>query len=112
AIATALMPPLCTAGYGLAKGNWQYFGGAMYLFAINTIFIGLATFIILKVLRFPMLKYVNSAKRKRIARMASLLTIVVMIPAIWTFISVLQESNFMKDAKAFVNNELTGLPHS
>lgn len=112
AIATALMPPLCTAGYGLAKGNWQYFGGAMYLFAINTIFIGLATFIILKVLRFPMLKYVNSAKRKRIGRMASLLAIVVMIPAIWTFINVLKESNFMRDAKAFVSNELTALPHS
>jgi len=111
AIATALMPPLCTAGYGLAKGNWQYFWGAMYLFTINTIFIALATFIILKVLRFPMLKYANSAKRKRIARLASLLAIVVMIPAIWTFISVLKESNFMKDAKAFVNNELKALPH-
>ncbi|WP_111309292.1 DUF389 domain-containing protein [Confluentibacter sediminis] len=112
AIATALMPPLCTAGYGLAKGNWQYFGGAMYLFIINTIFIALATFIILKVLRFPMLKYVNSAKRKRIGRLASLLAIVVMIPAMWTFVNVLQESNFMRDAKAFVNNELSALPHS
>lgn len=111
AIATALMPPLCTAGYGLAKGNWQYFGGAMYLFTINTIFIALATFIILKVLRFPMLKYVNSAKRKRIGRIASLLAIVVMIPAIWTFINVLQESNFTRDAKAFVNSELKDLPH-
>lgn len=111
AIATALMPPLCTAGYGLAKGNWEYFGGAMYLFAINTIFIGLATFIILKLLRFPMLRYANSAKRKRIARMASLLAIVVMIPALWTFVNVLQETNFMKDAKAFVNNELKTLPH-
>ncbi|MGE5944258.1 MAG: DUF389 domain-containing protein [Flavobacteriales bacterium] len=112
AIATALMPPLCTAGYGLAKGNWQYFGGAMYLFTINTIFIALATFIILKVLRFPMLKYANSAKRKRIARLASLLAIVVMIPAIWTFINVLGESNFMRDAKSFVNTELTALPHA
>jgi uncharacterized hydrophobic protein (TIGR00271 family) len=111
AIATALMPPLCTAGYGLAKGNWQYFGGAMYLFTINTIFIALATFIILKVLRFPMLKYVNSAKRKRIGQVASLLAIVVMIPAIWTFVNVLQESNFTRDAKAFVNNELKELPH-
>ncbi|NCO64192.1 MAG: DUF389 domain-containing protein [Flavobacteriales bacterium] len=111
AIATALMPPLCTAGYGLAKGNWQYFGGAMYLFTINTIFIALATFIVLKVLRFPMLKYVNSAKRKRIGQVASLLAIVVMIPAIWTFVNVLQESNFMRDAKAFVNNELKDLPH-
>lgn len=111
AIATALMPPLCTAGYGLAKGNWMYFGGAMYLFTINTIFIALATFIILKVLRFPMLKYVNSAKRKRIGRIASLLAIVVMVPAIWTFVNVLQESNFSRDAKAFVTNELVQLPH-
>jgi uncharacterized hydrophobic protein (TIGR00271 family) len=111
AIATALMPPLCTAGYGLAKGNLQYFGGAMYLFTINTIFIAMATFIVLKVLRFPMLKYVNSAKRKRIGRIASLVAFVVMVPAVWTFINVLQESNFKRDAKAFVNNELKELPH-
>src|SRR5210317_2285224 len=66
AIATALMPPLCTAGYGLAKGKWDYFFGAMYLFTINTIFIALATFLVLKLLRFPMIKYANSKKRKRI----------------------------------------------
>ena len=111
AIATALMPPLCTAGYGLAKGNWVYFGGAMYLFTINTIFIALATFIILKVLRFPMLKYVNSTKRKRIGQIASLLALVVMVPAIWTFVSVLQESNFRRDADTFVKNELKGMNH-
>jgi uncharacterized hydrophobic protein (TIGR00271 family) len=111
AIATALMPPLCTAGYGLAKGNWEYFLGAMYLFTINTIFIALATFLVLKLLRFPMLKYVNSAKRKRIARFASLLAIVVMIPAVWTFLNVLKESNFNKDARSFVENELRALPH-
>lgn len=112
AIATALMPPLCTAGYGLAKGNWEYFGGAMYLFTINTIFIALATFLVLKVLRFPMLKYANSAKRKRIARIASLLAIIVMIPAILTFIDVLRESTFERDAKAFIADELSSLPNS
>lgn len=112
AIATALMPPLCTAGYGLAKGNWEYFLGAMYLFTINTIFIALATFIVLKVLRFPMLKYANSAKRKRIARLASLLAIVVMIPAVWTFLSVLKESNFKRDASNFIESELNALPHA
>lgn len=111
AIATALMPPLCTAGYGLAKGNWQYFGGAMYLFTINTIFIALATFIILKLLRFPMLKYVNSAKRKRIGRIASLVAIVVMVPAFWTFVNVLQESNFRRDASEFVKKEFKELDH-
>ncbi len=111
AIATALMPPLCTAGYGLAIGNWQYFGGAMYLFTINTIFIALATFIVLKVLRFPMLKYIDSIKRKRIGQLASLLAIVVMVPAIWTFINVLQESNFKREANSFVNNEFQDFPH-
>ncbi|MEP1490265.1 MAG: DUF389 domain-containing protein [Algibacter sp.] len=112
AIATALMPPLCTAGYGLAKGNWEYFLGAMYLFTINTIFIALATFIVLKVLRFPMLKYANSAKRKRTAQLASVLAIVVMIPAVLTFLNVLKESNFTNDAKAFIKKELTALPNS
>src|SRR5690606_17073258 len=78
AIATALMPPLCTAGYGLAKANWEYFLGAMYLFTINAIFIALATFLVLKVLKFPMLKYANSQKRRLISRVATLLAIVVM----------------------------------
>ena len=112
AIATALMPPLCTAGYGLAKGNMEYFLGAMYLFTINTIFIALATFLVLKLLRFPMLKYANSKKRRRIARLATLLAIVVMIPAVWTFINVLNESNFKNAAKAFISNELETLPNS
>ncbi|MFT5846492.1 MAG: putative hydrophobic protein (TIGR00271 family) [Psychroserpens sp.] len=112
AIATALMPPLCTAGYGLAKGNWEYFGQAMYLFTINTIFIALATFLVLKILRFPMLKYANSAKRKRIARLASLVAVVVMIPAGFTFVDVLKESRFEIAAKAFINDELKALPNS
>lgn len=121
AIATALMPPLCTAGYGLAtwlkesgdlaKEGLVFFAGAMNLFTINTIFIALATFIVLKVLRFPMLKYANSRKRKRIARLASLVAIIVMIPATITFIHVLKESRFENAAKAFINNELETLPN-
>ena len=112
AIATALMPPLCTAGYGLAKGNWTFFGQAMYLFTINTIFIALATFLVLKILRFPMLKYANSAKRKRIARIASLVAVIVMIPAFMTFLSVLKKSQFDTAAKKFIKNELAALPNS
>lgn len=111
AIATALMPPLCTAGYGLSQGDLVYFGGAMYLFTINTIFIALSSFIVIKLLRFPMFKYVNSKKRKRIARFASLLAIIVMIPAIWTFVNVIKESNFKRDAQKFINKELKVLPH-
>lgn len=106
AIATALMPPLCTAGYGLAH-NWDYFVGAMYLFTINTIFIALATFLVLKLLRFPMLKYANSAKRRRISRFAMLLAVLVMAPAIWTFINFIKQSGFENDYNNFVKDEIT-----
>lgn len=106
AIATALMPPLCTAGYGLAKGNFQYFFGAMYLFTINTIFIALAGFVVLKMLRFPMYKYANSKTRKRYATIATVLGIAVMIPAIFTFIRVFEESQIERAFNAFVKNEV------
>lgn len=106
AIATALMPPLCTAGYGLAVGNMAYFTGAMYLFTINTIFIALATFLVLKILRFPMLKYANSKKRRRIAQAAAFFGVIVMIPAIWTFIIVLKESGYERDYKTFLAEEI------
>ncbi|WP_298896777.1 DUF389 domain-containing protein [uncultured Psychroserpens sp.] len=106
AIATALMPPLCTAGYGLAH-DWGIFVGAMYLFTINTIFIALATFIVLKVLRFPMLKYANSKKRKRIAQLASLVAVLVMAPAIWTFVNFIRQTGFESDYKKFLKEEIT-----
>ena len=106
AIATALMPPLCTVGYGLAIGNLKYAGGAMYLFTINTIFIGLATFLVLKLLRFPMVRYANSARRRFIARIASLTALVVMIPTGITFYNVFQESLFKNQAKQFIKDNI------
>lgn len=106
AIATALMPPLCTAGYGLAKGNFSYFIGAMYLFTINTIFIALATFLVLKLLRFPMHKYANAAKRKRYSTIVSVVGLAVMIPAIWTFFNVLEESGYQRDYNTFIEKEI------
>ncbi len=106
AIATALMPPLCTAGYGLAVGKWSYFFGAMYLFLINTIFIALATFLVLKLLKFRMIRYANSAKRKRIAQLASLLAIVVMIPALYTFIKVYKENKVNTQLSLFIKYEI------
>jgi uncharacterized hydrophobic protein (TIGR00271 family) len=119
AIATALMPPLCTAGYGLAH-NWEFFLGAMNLFTINTIFIALATFIVLKVLRFPMLRYANSKKRKRIAQLASLIAIVVMIWPTLSFIDFITETRLKGDYESFIENEVKsnndlwyqkGIPH-
>lgn len=110
AIATALMPPLCTAGYGLAEGNLVYFSQAMYLFTINTIFIALATFIVLKLLNFPMHKYANSAKRKRYKTIAAVVGIVVMIPAVFTFITVYKENKINNQIAAFIKNEINSNP--
>ncbi|WP_111709460.1 DUF389 domain-containing protein [Lutibacter citreus] len=104
AIATALMPPLCTAGYGLATWNLAYFGGAMFLFTINTIFIALATFVIVKFLRFPMLKYINSAKRKRIARTASFIALLVFAGSIYMFINLFQENQYRQNAQNLIND--------
>ena len=116
AIATALMPPLCTVGYGLAvavqEDLWKGLGfasGAMYLFVINTIFIALATFLVIKILRFPMLKYANSKRRRFISRIATLLAIAAMIPAVLTFFDVLRESNFNREAKRFIDEEVSDL---
>jgi uncharacterized hydrophobic protein (TIGR00271 family) len=106
AIATALMPPLCTAGYGLSQGNFDYFFGAMYLFTINTIFIALATFIVLKILRFPMLKYANSQRRKNIARIVTILAVTAMLPAGWTFYDVLQETRYELDYMSYLESEI------
>jgi len=104
AIATALMPPLCTAGYGLATGNLNYFGGAMFLFTINTIFIALATFVIVKFLQFPMLKYINSTKRKRIARIASFVASIVMAGSIYLFFNLFKENQFKQASQHFIND--------
>lgn len=110
AIATALMPPLCTVGFGLAIGNASYALGALYLFLINTIFIAIATFLVIKYLRFPMERYANSARRRTIARIASISGIVVMIPATYTFYGVLQESLFKRDAQAFLRETVESYP--
>ncbi|WP_430908860.1 DUF389 domain-containing protein [Maribacter sp. 2-571] len=106
AIATALMPPLCTVGYGLAIGRWDYAGGALLLFGINTIFIALATFLVLKILRFPMVRYANSKRRRFIARLVSVIALAVMIPAGWIFIGVYKEFKFKNEANQFITENI------
>jgi uncharacterized hydrophobic protein (TIGR00271 family) len=104
AIATALMPPLCTAGFGIATGKWDFFLGAMYLFVINTVFIALATFIIVRFLRFPFVKYANSTSRKRTARILSFLAILMLIPSSYLFFTLFQQKHFEKNALALIND--------
>ena len=103
AIATALMPPLCTAGYGLATWELRFFFGATYLFFINSFFIALATFIMVRFLSFPQKSYANSNRLVAVKRMMYFFAVVVMIPSVFMAVNLVRESAFNSQAIKFVN---------
>lgn len=102
AIATALMPPLCTAGYGIATGSFAYFMGACYLYFINSVFIALATFLTVRTLHFPIVHFSDPEKQKKVHRVITIFTIVLIIPSIYSAFMVIKENNFNQIAKTFV----------
>lgn len=105
AIATALMPPLCTAGYGLATGQWFYFLGAIYLFFINSVFICIATFLIVKHLKFQKKQFATEETEKRVRRYILFVVIITIIPSIYMAYRIVQRSIFENNAQKFVQNE-------
>ena len=109
AIATALMPPLCTVGFGLATGKPYFALGAMYLFMINTLYIVVATYLVVKLLRFPIINYANSKRRTTIARLVTIFSVLMLIPAFFTFSGVHNDSKFKNSANEFLRVELDGL---
>ena len=111
AIATALMPPLCTVGYYLAENNLANASGAFLLFLINTLYIIVATYIVLKVLRFPLKVYANSNRRKFVNRAVTLIAASFALVAVYEFIDVMDESKFEREAKSFLKSELAELPN-
>lgn len=109
AIATALMPPLCTAGFYLAIYDFTSAGKAMYLFTINSMYIIVATYLVLKVLKFPLLNYTNSSNRKLVSRILTLISLIVMILPLLTFLNTVKKASFEKQAESFLIDELVGL---
>ena len=106
AIATALMPPLCTVGYGIAKLNWHYAGGALYLFFINCVFIALATFLMVKFLHYPMAEEQGQRSWRKMVSY-SLLILVVLVPSFFSGYSIVQENQFATQARHFVKENRT-----
>ena len=94
AIATALMPPLCTAGYGLAIGNFAYFFGAFYLYSINCFFICIATFLIIKYLKYQPVKILNQKLEKQIRYGITGLILIMIIPSFYLAYNLLQEKKY------------------
>jgi uncharacterized hydrophobic protein (TIGR00271 family) len=102
AIATALMPPLCTAGYGLSCLNFHFFLGAMYLFIINTVFITLATYVMVKYLRFRTVTGLEPGVAAKRRHLISTIILIVVIPSIYSAIAIIRDNNFEQNVEAFV----------
>ena len=111
AIATALMPPLCTIGFYLAQENFTKALNAMYLFTINSMYIIVATYFVLKILRFPLINYANSTRRSFINKTISFASLLILIYPIFTFTKVVNKSRFDSQSDNFLKNELVGLPN-
>lgn len=103
AIATALMPPLCTAGYGLASGHISYFFGALMLFIINGVFIIIATYLMSKILGFPEYEFLDAKQARRTRSLVTLVFVLVTIPSILSAITMIRSNKFAQDAERFVS---------
>ncbi|MBQ9660906.1 MAG: DUF389 domain-containing protein [Bacteroidales bacterium] len=104
AIATALMPPLCTVGYGIAHLAPKFILGAFYLFIINTVFISLATFVTVKYLHFPIANATDEARRRRSTRWSAVIVTLLIVPSVYSAVQMIQDTNFARSAQRLVQD--------
>ncbi len=107
AIATALMPPLCTAGYGLAVWNLKFFFGAMYLYCINCVFICIATFIIVKYLNYPIVKMIDKKRALQVKYSMTFIILVMIVPSIYFAIQLFEEKKYNQKVNSYIENVFT-----
>lgn len=105
AIATALMPPLCTAGYGIANWNFAYFSGAMYLFVINTVFIALATLVTARFLNFPFKHLPEERDEVMAKRIVWVVVVLTILPSLYFGYDIVQQNRFVQRVNRFIENE-------
>jgi len=110
AIATALMPPLCTAGYGLAIGNMDYFFGASYLFLMNCIMISLAALLVVLYLRYPKFSFVNETQKRKVRAGILLVVLLISVPSMYFYYNLLQENQRKENTIIFIEREITSQP--
>lgn len=107
AIATALMPPLCTAGFGLATGNFYFFFGAFYLFFINSVFISIATYIIVRFMKFQKKEFLDPQRELRVKRSIVAVVFITVIPSIILAYNIVNRTFIEKNVQQFITNELS-----
>lgn len=107
AIATALMPPLCTTGFGIATGNWAYAAGAFYLFIINTIFIATATFVgAMFIMKFHTKSFLDPVKEKKVKRSIYAVAFITVIPSLVLTFGMVRQSYFERRINNFIQQEM------
>lgn len=111
AIATALMPPLCVAGFGIAKMDWEVFFGAFYLFFLNSFFIALSTYMIVRFLNFPYMDFIDERSRKKVIRWISIFVILVIVPSAYFMVQILTEMRTNKAVDTFIEREINTDTH-
>lgn len=105
AIATALMPPLCTAGFGIAVGNFYYFIGAFYLFFINSVFICISSYLVVRYMKLPKKAFEDKKREKRVMKYILYVIIATALPSIYLTYKIVEKSIFESNANSFIKNE-------
>lgn len=111
AIATALMPPLCTVGYGLANVNIAYAFGALYLFLINSVFISIATYLIVRLLDYPRVSYEDVAQRRRMVWIISGIVLLMIVPSTWLTYHIVKKYVYQRSAEQFIREQVQDNNH-
>ncbi len=106
AIATALMPPLCTAGYGIANGNWAYFGGAFYLFTINSVFIALSSALVIRAFHVEKKNSIDKETARRIKKYVFFVAFLTIVPSLYLAYVLVQHEIFKVNARNFISHDL------
>lgn len=112
AIATALMPPLCTAGYGLAEGNWSFFAGALYLFVLNSLMIAASTYFFVRYVKFPKKEYLTPKIEKRVRAYTWVFIVLAVAPSGYLFYKMTKRSIFLSNAELYVEEVIKSTDQS
>ncbi|MEO5642519.1 MAG: TIGR00341 family protein [Bacteroidia bacterium] len=107
AIATALMPPLCTAGFGIAHGDLKFFIGAFYLFCINAVFISASAFVVVRLLKFSKHTFIDKRAESKIKNVVTIIVLVTLIPSVYIAYVTVKKVLFEQRAAEFIKNEFS-----